>query len=186
MINLKSALKAFLTLVLNVVSIFCFSQAPNIQWQKCIGGTDEDAPTQIQPTPDGGYIVVGSTKSTNASIPNHGSWDIFVVKINSIGNVQWQKCYGGSNAEYGYSIANTNDGYIISGETNSQDGDVTGNTFGSANSHAWLIKITNTGVIQWQKFIAGGKISSSARSIIQTTEGGYLFVGSAYNTLGHL
>jgi hypothetical protein len=184
MINLNSVLKALLTLVLNVASIFCFSQAPDIQWQKCIGGTDEDVATQIQPTPDGGYIVVGSTKSTSASIPNHGSWDIYVVKISSTGNIQWQKCYGGSNTELGYSIANTNDGgYIIGGETNSQNGDVTGNTFSSANSHAWLIKITNTGVIQWQKFINGGQISSSARSIIQTTEGGYLFVGSAYNTL---
>jgi Secretion system C-terminal sorting domain len=171
----------FLTLFFSFTTLFAKSQAPVIDWQKSIGGIDEDAATQIQPTPDGGYIVVGSTKSTSLSIPNHGGWDIFVVKMNSAGNVQWQKCYGGSNAELGYTIATTSDGgYIIGGETNSQDGDVTGNTFGIIYNHAWIVKINSTGDIQWQKFINGGLIGSKARSIIQTTDGGYLFVGNAY------
>jgi hypothetical protein len=174
----------FILLLIAFIPLLVKSQAPTIEWQKSIGGTDEDAATQIQPTPDGGYIVVGSTKSISTTIPNHGGWDIFVVKINSLGNVQWQKCYGGSNAELGYSIATTSDGgYIIGGETNSQDGDITGNTFGIANNHAWVVKINSAGTIQWQKFINGGIIGSSIRSIIQTNDGGYLFVGSAYDIL---
>ncbi len=157
------------------------AQAPNIQWQKSIGGTDVEAASQVLQTSDGGSIVVGSTKSINTNIQNHGAWDIYVVKLDNLGNTIWQKCYGGTRNEIGLTIAKTTDGgYVIGGQTNSNDGDIIGNTFGAVNDHGWIVKINSVGTILWQKFINGGIIGSAIKSIIQTNDGGFLFAGNAY------
>lgn len=161
------------------ISYFSFSQAPNIEWQKCLGGTGSDAAMNIKQTSDGGYISVGFTTSIDGDITlNHGGQDLWVQKVNSTGVLQWQKSFGGSLDDYGRGIITTADGgYLISGMTCSNDGDVSGNhTSSSGYWDAWLIKISSTGIIQWQKCY-GSTGTESAECVIQTSDGGYVFSG---------
>jgi hypothetical protein len=99
----------------------------NIQWAKTYGGTRTDGAYSVQQTSDGGYIVAGATWSFGA-----GGFDIFLIKTDANGNVQWAKTYGGTNWDSAYSVQQTSDGgYIVAGMTWS---------FGAGGSDAFLIK----------------------------------------------
>ena len=155
-----------------------------IEWKKCYGGTGGDHANSIVQTSDSGYIFVGHTGSNDGDVSgNHGIWDCWVVKLNDTGAIQWSKCYGGSGSDYGISIVQTVDGgYIFSGETDSNNGDITGN-HGSID--AWVVKLNNTGTIQWSKCY-GGSLGDGAISIKQTADGGYIFTGGAVSTDGDI
>jgi len=147
----------------------------NIEWQKCLGGSDEDIAQSIQQTSDGGYIVAGYTFSNNGDVSgNHSNSDYWIVKLDETGNIQWQKCLGGSSNDYAYSIHQTSDGgYIVAGSTDSNNGDVSGN---HGNYDYWLVKLDVKGEIQWQKCL-GGSSSDGARSIQKMNDGGYIVTG---------
>jgi hypothetical protein len=150
-----------------------------LAWQKSLGGTGNDHATSIQQTTDGGYIVAGHSESTDGDVTgNHGDWDYWVVKLDSIGTIAWQKCLGGSIGEYARSIRQTIDGgYVVAGQSNSTDGDLTSN-YGTYD--CWLVKLSNTGDIDWQKSL-GGSLGENAYSIQQTTDGGYIVAGGSYS-----
>ena len=145
------------------------------QWKKCIGGTDHESVMTIQQTTDGGYILVGDTYSNDGDITgNHGASDFLVVKLSSTGAFQWKKCFGGSNFDSGTDIQQTIDGgYILSGVTVSNDLEVSGNQGGR---DGWIVKISNLGVVQWQKCL-GGNNEDNIYSIIQTQDGGFAIGG---------
>jgi hypothetical protein len=158
--------------------IFKLNSTGSIQWQKCLGGSADDEATFIQQTIDGGYIVVGYSDSNDGDVSgNHGSYDYWVVKLDTIGAIQWQKCYGGTGAEFPHSITQTADGgYIIAGESYSNDGDVTGHHNDVDYADYWVVKLDTLGVIQWQKSLGGTK-GDVANSIQQTSDGGYIVAG---------
>ena len=147
-----------------------------IQWQKCLGGVDNDYGYSIQQTADGGYILTGETSSNDGDVlGNHGGGDAWIVKLSSLGEIQWQKCLGGTWDDYLYSIQQTtDDGYILAGLTNSNDGDVLGNHGGG---DAWIVKLSSLGEIQWQKCF-GGTGGDIAYSIKQTSDDGYILIES--------
>ncbi|MBC7864651.1 MAG: T9SS type A sorting domain-containing protein [Bacteroidia bacterium] len=172
------------SLILNFLlcCLYCAAQ-PSIQWQKCMGGTGMDAPMSTIATSDGGYIMTGAANSLNGDVTGvHGTFlDIWIVKTDANGNLQWQKTYGGTAYELSTSIIQTSDGgYIIAGETNSTDGDVTGN---HGNYDAWIVKIDVNGNLQWQKCL-GGSNGDLGQSILQTTDGGYIVGGTTGSTDG--
>jgi hypothetical protein len=135
----------------------------NVQWQKTYGGTDDDEANSVQQTLDGGYIVAGMTHSFGA-----GQEDIWILKLNLDGDVQWQKTYGGPGNDLAKSIQLTSDrGYIVAGGTSS---------FGSGGEDAWVLKIDKDGNLQWQKTY-GGTTDEEANVIRQTTDGGYVVGG---------
>ena len=146
------------------------------QWQKYYGGTSSDAAYSIQQTTDGGYIVAGETNSSNTDVTNNnGSFDCWVLKLNSLGALQWQKALGGSSFDYGKSVQQTTDGgYIVCGKTNSNDGLVTGN---HGDADYWVVKLNDLGSVLWQKTL-GGVGTDWGQSIQQTTDGGYIIAGS--------
>ena len=158
---------------------------PSTQWQKSLGGTNNDQAYSIQQTTDGGYIVAGWSSSIDGDVTgNHGGNDYWVVKLNSSGTIAWQKSFGGSNDDYAYSIQQTNDGgYIVAGWSRSNDGDVTGH-YGTTNYYDyWVVKLNSTGTIEWQKSL-GGSDHDYAYSIWQTTDGGYIVTGRSYSNDG--
>src|SRR5690349_17064473 len=110
-----------LTVLSFIFSLQTFSQAPAIQWQKCLGGTSGDEAYSVQQTADGGYIVAGNTTSNDFDVSgNHGLEDFWVVKLDAGGNIQWQKCLGGTGDDRAFSIQQTTDGgYVVTGQTNS-------------------------------------------------------------------
>ncbi|MGU3375440.1 T9SS type A sorting domain-containing protein [Chryseobacterium sp. M5A1_1a] len=148
----------------------------NIQWQKSLGGTDNEIAYSVQQTVDGGYIVAGVSSSNDGDVTgNHGSQDYWVVKLDTIGNIQWQKSLGGSSYDFAKSVWQTADGgYIVAGASSSNDGDVTGNHGGQ---DYWIVKLDANGNIQWQKAL-GGNGWEDAVAIQQTNDGGYIVAGS--------
>lgn len=153
-----------------------------IQWQRCYGGSFNDYCSKIEPTYDGGYILAGSAESIDGDVGgNHGRFDFWIVKIAVNGDMEWQKSYGGSNADYAVDICQTTDsGYVIAGGTYSIDGDVTGNHGGF---DVWVIKISPTGALLWQKCF-GGSGDDEAKTIIQTNDRGYIFAGRTTSSDG--
>jgi len=147
----------------------------NIEWQKCFGGSDDDRAYCIQQTSNGGYIVAGYTESNNGDVSgNHGKNDYWIVKLDSSGNIEWQKCLGGYYNDYACSIQQTsNGGYIVAGYTESNNGDVSGN---HGSYDYWIVKLDSSGNIRWQKCL-GGSGDDRAYSIQQTSDGGYIVTG---------
>ena len=148
----------------------------DIEWQKSLGGSDYERATSVQQTTDGGYIVAGYSYSNNGNVSgNHGSDDFWVVKLSPSGSLEWQQSYGGTQQDEAYDIQQTLDGgYVIAGNTNSNDGDVTGN---QGSTDIWVVKITGTGVLSWQKTF-GSSGEETANSIRQTQDGGYIVAGT--------
>lgn len=149
-----------------------------VQWQKSLGGTNEDVTASIRQTIDRGYIIAGSSNSNDGDVTgNHGDFsdDFWIVKLDSLGNLMWERSLGGSGKEEATSIQQTADkGYIISGYSNSNDGDVT-----NIHSHLydyWVVKLDSTGILQWQKAL-GGYNDDRAYYIEQTDDGGYIVSG---------
>ena len=170
----------FITMLLalilfNGVNNKSYAQAPTIQWQKCLGGTVTDEANSIQQTSDGRFIVAGYTFSNDGDVSgNHGNSDYWVVKLNSSGDILWQRCLGGTDDDYAYSIQQTSDGgFIVAGQTYSNDGDVSGN---HGYDDAWVVKLNSSGDIEWQKCL-GGTNDDRAYSIQQTSNGGFIVAG---------
>jgi hypothetical protein len=159
------------------VWVIKIDQTGNILWKKTIGGSSDDVAYSVASTNDGGVIISGWSDSNDGDISgNHGGSDCLVLKLSSIGNIEWQKSIGGSASETGYSIFQTKDnGYILSGWSNSNDGDANGNTpVGGADY--WVVKLTSSGGIQWQKSY-GGSGTDWAFSTVATTDNGYIVGG---------
>ncbi|GAB3915138.1 hypothetical protein GCM10028803_61540 [Larkinella knui] len=154
----------------------------NIVWQKAIGGTGYDFTNAIIPTPDKGFVVAASTFSNNGDVSgNHGESDFWVVKLNSTGGIVWQKALGGTGIEYARAITTTTDGgFVVIGETLSNDGDVSGNHGGG---DIWVVRLNSTGGIVWQKTI-GGSGSEGATAITATVDGGFVVTGQTSSNDG--
>lgn len=154
-----------------------------IEWQKTFGGSGEDWARRIRKTTDGGFIVIGRTNSNNGDVTGFhgGSWDCWIIKLDSAGNIIWQKTLGGSSVDQGYDIQQTSDnGYIVTCGSNSNDGDITGNHGGS---DFWVVKLNATGSIIWQKSL-GGTGDDLGGSVQQTFDGGYIVGGNSNSTNG--
>jgi predicted secreted protein len=133
-------------------------------WSQTYGGTNYDIGNCVVETSDGGYAIAGYTKSFGA-----GGEDFWLVKTDADGNELWNKTYGGVEDDVAWSLIQTNDdGYCLAGSTHS---------FGSGGGDFWLVKTDALGNLEWNKTY--GEIGEDdAYSLLQTTDGGYVLVGS--------
>lgn len=172
-------MKNILTTLTFVCFLFSFSvsqTADVIEWQTCLGGSMSEETQSIFHTNDGGFIIAGFTASNDDDVSGYhgGTSDCWIVKLSAMGNLEWQKTYGGSVADYASSIVQTNDGgYIFAGTTSSNDGDVSGN---HGVVDVWVVKLDGQGGIEWQKCF-GGTDEDFPASIVQTSEGGFIVAG---------
>lgn len=151
------------------------------QWDKRFGGTADDYMHSLKQTSDGGYLFGGYTLSGisgDKSEPSWGGHDIWIVKIDSIGNKQWDKRYGGTSNDDLYQLILTTDGgYLLGGFTTSDSsGDMTQHSWGGTDY--WIVKIDSTGNKQWDKRF-GGSGSDYLFSVIQTNDGGFMLGGES-------
>ncbi len=151
------------------------------EWQKTIGGTGSDILKSIHQTKDGGYIIGGSSESEISGLKteaNYGSLDYWVVKLDSNGNVEWQKAFGGQYMDRLESILPTKDeGYIIGGWSNSfKSGNKSEDAFGEGDY--WLLKLDKNGEVQWQRTL-GGENDDHLYVIIESKDGGFLIGGDS-------
>ena len=175
-------MKSIITVSLLVFSLMAYSQQPTIAWQKCIGGTAGEYGWSLKELGDGNLIGCGYTDSNDGDFSgNHGNDDAVVYKLSPDGTVLWTKLYGGTEDEEATDIEITNDGgFIFTGTTYSNDGDVSGN---HGDNDIWVVKTDASGNVSWQKCF-GGSYDERGETIIQTSDGGYIFLGSAYSTDG--
>lgn len=154
-----------------------------IEWQKQYGGSSGDEGYDIRPTDDGGYIVAAETYSSDQDVTgNHGEFDFWILKLDSVGNLVWQRALGGSEEDVPHVVQPTTDGgYAAVGVTWSPDGDVT-NYHGPLGDF-WLVKLDATGTLQWQKTMGGSSVDWP-RSMEQTTDGGYIVQGYTFSNDG--
>jgi len=161
------------------------AQAPAIEWQRCLGGSLYEESWGVQATADGGCAVLGSTASYDGDVSGqHGPPDFWLVKLDAMGQIQWQRCYGGSDADVATRLLATSDGgFLMLGSTTSADGDIECNGF---FSHAWALKVDSIGNVQWQTCLAGDLDGSGADidQAVETADGGYLAVGGTFANEG--
>jgi hypothetical protein len=180
-------LLVLLMIILSDFTLLHAQPAPSIEWQKSFGGSDEDHPTAIQPTADGGFIVAGYTESYDGDVSaNNGESDYWVIKLDASGNLTWEKNFGGSSYDSPWDIRQTADGgYVVTGGSSSNDGDVSGNHTGDYYYpyDFWVIRLDATGNLIWQKCL-GGNYDDYGFSIRQTTDGGFITAGYSSSTDG--
>ncbi|RMA66435.1 T9SS type A sorting domain-containing protein [Ulvibacter antarcticus] len=151
----------------------------NIMWQNTIGGSGEDNVDVIQQTTDGGYIVLGNSDSNisgDKTENSRGGLDLWILKLDSTGNITWQHTYGGAQPEFQcFGQQTTDGGYIIGGYSDSDiSGDKTDPTNGQRDF--WILKLDSVGDIEWQNSI-GGSLVDTVLATKQTTDGGYIIGG---------
>jgi hypothetical protein len=175
----RKAMKKLFTITLTFLSALAFAQAPNIEWQHSYGGTGLDQASVVLPTSDGGFIINGLSTSTDGDVTdNHGSADHWVIKTDALGAVVWKRSYGGSSDDKGYDVRETSDGgYVLTGYSVSNDGDVTSTPNGS--TEFWIVKLDASGGIQWENTL-GGTSAENAYTIRQTFDGGYAIQGLTF------
>jgi hypothetical protein len=149
--------------ILNVAA--SSAQGPDTLWSRTYGGASSDYAYSIQQTfPDGGYIFTGSTFSFGT-----GGYDIYYVKLDAIGGVDWAKTYGGSDTDHGTSVKQTLDGgYVITGYTNSS---------GAGSYDVLLAKTDSAGIVDWA-YTYGGSADDRGYYVEQTVpDSGYIIAG---------
>lgn len=131
------------------------------------GGVGDDIGLCIHQTFDGGSILVGSTRSAG-----EGGSDVWLLKTDSLGNLEWDQTYGGDKDDVGYYVEQTADsGYVIAASSKSFEN---GTEFGDI----WIIKVNVNGEVQWSKTFWGKEDISEATSVKQTQDGGFVILGS--------
>ncbi|HEY7733564.1 MAG TPA: hypothetical protein VIB07_02105 [Nitrososphaera sp.] len=135
----------------------------NIEWDKAYGGGSGEGANALKQTSDGGYIVVGFTSSFG-----EGNGDFWVLKLDSDGNVQWEKAFGSEGIDDATSVDETADGgYIVGG---------TSESFGDGSADFWVLKLDSDGNVQWEKAF-GGDDFGFLEYIRETSDGGYVAAG---------
>lgn len=156
------------------------SAAGSIEWQNSFGGTSDEEASSIRQTSDGGYIVGGTTYSNDGDvIGNHGITDFWLLKLSAEGQIQWQRPIGGSEVDFAMETIETSDGgFIATGYSKSEDGDVNRNPNEDVNQDYWIVKLSQRGAIQWKKSL-GSSAWDNAVSIRETSAGEYIIIGDS-------
>lgn len=154
---------------------------PYIEWQKTYGGTDSDHLISIKELEEGGYIAVGNSWSKDGDLDsNKGNLDLWLLKVDKLGNKVFSKTYGGSKEEMATFVLETKDsGFLVGGRTMSEDfGNV---TIQEQNGHYGgtsqiLIKLDSEGNLMWRKNYGNDRIGSF-NSALETNDGSYIVIG---------
>ena len=166
---------------------FVFPQNPLVKmWDYRYGGTGGDNVLSIIQTTDNGYLLGGvstSDISGDKTQNSRGSSDYWIVKLDSLGLMQWDKDFGGFDGEMLYAVQQTSDGgYILGGHSSSGiGGDKTQNVWGATDF--WIVKIDSLGNKLWDKNY-GGLGAETFTSLDQTDDGGYILGGWSDSDIG--
>lgn len=181
---MKTPISAWHLTVLSIISAILFpaalrAQVPGTEWEKRHGGTGTDGFNTVAQTSDGGYIAAGVYQQRSPTAQH----DYWILRMDSGGNIVWQKTYGGTTQDRAYSVIQTQDGgYVVGGTTMSRNGDVSGHHGGD---DAWVLKLDSLGNIIWKRCI-GGSGSETLSRIIALPSGNVMILGTTSSDDGDL
>jgi hypothetical protein len=140
-----------LTIIFLLITIQVFGQT---QFQRTIGKNLNEDPSSIIRTTDGGYAIAGYSETYSSQ------YDVYIVKLNANGLLQWTRYIGGTGGDFGYTIIQTSDGgYAIAGQTSS---------FGAGGNDMYILKLDSTGTLQWNKTIGGTAYDAAGHQTADT------------------
>jgi formylglycine-generating enzyme required for sulfatase activity len=155
-------------------------------WDKRFGGSESDVARDVIATADGGYLLVGNSESGaegDRSEATRGSSDFWAVKIDANGSKVWDKRFGGSESDVARDVIATVDGgYLLVGDSNSTAGGDKNQTSRGGHDY-WVVKIAADGSKLWDKRF-GGSGNDYCKSVVATSDGGYLLAGHSDSNLG--
>lgn len=161
--------------------------AGTLLWQKCLGGSNQDRALCIALTSDGGYVVGGSSASDDGDVagvhapPNQDMW---IVKLDDAGNMEWQKALGGSLSDQALSVYQLADGsYIAGGYATSANGDIIGHIGGV---DMWIVRLDASGNLGWQNSFGSSSNNEWCRSMAIAEDGGFFLAGHTQSNSGQV
>jgi hypothetical protein len=177
-------------IIILIIAIFLhfnsLGQNMEITWQQCYGGSDQEIARDIIEIP-GGYFIIGSTQSDDGDISfnyNAGFNDGWIIKTDTLGNIIWEKTYGGTSGDGFRRIFPDNLGnYILVGGSGSSDGDISNDPYLDSEDF-WIVKIDIDGNIIWDKIVGGSDGGEHIWNASPTLDGGVVAVGWTYSTDG--
>ena len=153
-----------------------------LQWEQSYGGSGTEYAYDVIEEGDGSFVFVGRTISTDGDISsNNGTWDVWLVKTDSLGNLLWERTYGGTSFDYGHSIVKTAGGYNVTGYSMSTDGDVGAN---NGTRDFWVLYVNNDGSVIWWEENLGGSFNDIAYSVERTPSNRVIVAGSTLSQDG--
>jgi hypothetical protein len=153
-----------------------------ISWQKSFGYQGSDSGISVLQTNDQGYLITGvlditasgGEGNTSRNSSRHAGGDYWTLKLNSSGDIEWSKYFGGNFTDTPENVIQTEDnGFIIVGGSDSDDTDISSN-IGAYDF--WVIRISETGNLVWEKSFGGDQIDE-ARAIVKSSDGNYMIAG---------
>lgn len=142
-----------------------------IEWQKNYGDVAYESGRSVKECKEGGFIIGGEFYRLN-----EGTWDYWVIKTDAEGNIIWEKKFGGRGSDWVYGVVQDQDGgFVISGTAGSKDRDIDDN---KGQHDAWLIKLSNSGIVEWKKSF-GGTLADLGSCVIQSKSGSILICGNS-------
>lgn len=162
----------------------CSSLPSTILPKTLLGGNQDDRAYSIRQTADSGYIIAGTSASSqdgDVSGINQGGLDCWIVKLSKTGTIQWNKIMGGSGYEELMEIKQTADnGYVFCAiSSSSAEGDITDSNHGQYDY--WVVKLDAAGNKEWDKLLGGDQYDYPT-SIVQAADGGYIVGGYSYSS----
>jgi hypothetical protein len=153
-------------------------------WEKSFGGDQIDEARAIIKSNDGNFVIAGDTRSDNTDVSgNNGAADMWFIKINTDGELLWQKTLGGTSFDVSRDIKLTQDnGLILTGSSRSSDGDVSEN---KGQNDAWIVKIDSNGDLEWE-ISAGGSNIDFAYGVAQLNDRSIVAVGDTTSDDGDI
>jgi len=161
-----------------------FSSNNTLEWQKTFGGSEDDRGAEIVQTLDGGFAVLGFSKSADRDVSaNAGSQDFWLIKLSNNGTLVWEKNFGFSGGDYGTTLLETQEGgLLITGVLDVSASGGQGNARTTVVNHAggdfWVLKLNRRGELEWSKYY-GGSFTDTPLGIVKTTDNGFILVGSS-------
>ena len=167
-----------LTILLFLYTVFISAQDYKIVWQQCLGDEYPTYNHSVTMISDGFFLTLGINSSEGVT-NYHGSADIWVIRTDSLHNVLWEKCYGGSDTDNPRKIIPITDStFYIFGSTYSVDGDVHSDSYGY--NSVWVVKINGQGDILWENTY-GSPLYDEMNDLVVTPDGGFVFIDRIFS-----
>ncbi len=171
----------FIYFLITNVTAYCQLQ---IDWQQCYGGSEYEYAQDIVKT-ENGYLIMGSTKSTDGEVSNnYGGYDYWIIQVDTLDNVLWDKNFGGSLSDFlynGFYAANSTDIYLV-GNSSSVDGDISYDPYGG-EANLWVVRIDHNGNILWDRKV-GSPIGLAYDQFGKATTDGGVILSAQVDRLG--